>query len=278
MADVPALTLNNGVAIPQVGFGVFQVPDEATAAAVGAALEAGYRHIDTAALYRNERSVGQAIRDSGIPREEIFVTTKLWNTDQGEERAGPAFAASLERLGLDYVDLYLIHWPVPAANRYAGTWAALEKFLADGRTRAIGVSNFEPAHLERLLRESSVVPAVNQIELHPYLAQRRLRAVHAEHGIVTESWSPIARGGQGGLLDDPVVGAVAARLGRSPAQVILRWHVQHGLVPLPRSVTPSRIAENLDLFSFELTGADMAAIDGLDRDGRIGPHPDAFNR
>ncbi|MDQ1657481.1 MAG: 2,5-diketo-D-gluconate reductase [Cryptosporangiaceae bacterium] len=278
MADVPALTLNNGVTIPQVGFGVFQVPDAQTAAAVAEALALGYRHIDTATLYRNERSVGQAIRESGIPREEIFVTTKLWNTDQGHDKAGRAFAASLDRLGLDYVDLYLIHWPVPAANRYTETWAALEKLLADGRTRAIGVSNFEPAHLERLFAESSVVPAVNQIELHPYLGQRRLREVHAEHGIVTESWSPIARGGQGGLLTDPVITAIAGRIGRTPAQVILRWHVQHGLVPLPRSVTPSRIAENLDVFSFALTDDDIVAIDGLDRDGRIGPHPAAFNR
>jgi diketogulonate reductase-like aldo/keto reductase len=278
MADVPALTLNNGVTIPQVGFGVFQVPDAQTAAAVREALAVGYRHIDTATLYRNERSVGQAIRESGIPRDEIFVTTKLWNTDQGHDQAGRAFAASLDRLGLDYVDLYLIHWPVPAANRYTETWAALEKLLADGRTRAIGVSNFEPAHLERLFAESSVVPAVNQIELHPYLSQRRLRDVHAEHGIVTESWSPIARGGQGGLLTDPVITGIAGRIGRTPAQVILRWHVQHGLVPLPRSVTPSRIAENLDVFTFELTPEDLTAIDGLDRDGRIGPHPAAFNR
>jgi diketogulonate reductase-like aldo/keto reductase len=277
MADVPAITLNNGVTIPQVGFGVFQVPPEQTAQAVSRALEAGYRHIDTAALYRNERSVGEAIRGSGVPRGEIFVTTKVWNSDQGHDPALRAFEASVRRLGLDYVDLYLIHWPVPAAGRYVETWSALEKIQADGRARAIGVSNFEPAHLERLLSESAVVPAVNQLELHPYLPQRRLREVHAEHSIVTESWSPLARGGQGGLLDDPVITGIAGRHGRTPAQVILRWHVQHGLVPLPRSVNPERIAENLDLFGWELTGDDMAAVDGLDRDGRIGPHPNAFN-
>jgi diketogulonate reductase-like aldo/keto reductase len=277
MADVPAITLNTGAAIPQVGFGVFQVPDDQTALAVSRALHSGYRHVDTAALYRNERSVGQAIEQSGIPRGDIFLTTKVWNTDHGHDRALRAFDASLSRLGLDYVDLYLIHWPVPAAGRYVQTWKALEELYADGRARAIGVSNFEPAHLERLFAEADVVPAVNQIELHPYLAQRRLRELHAAHGIVTQSWSPIARGGQGGLLDDPVIAKVAGEHGRTPAQVILRWHVQHGLVPLPRSVNPARIAENLALFGWELTGGDMAAIDGLDRDGRIGPHPDTFN-
>ena len=271
------IPLSTGAAIPQVGFGVFQVPDDQTALAVSSALRAGYRHVDTAALYRNERSVGQAIKESGIPRGDIFVTTKVWNTDHGRDPALRAFDASLSRLGLDYVDLYLIHWPVPAAGRYVQTWKALEELQADGRAKAIGVSNFEPAHLERLFAEADVVPAVNQIELHPYLAQRRLREIHAAHGIVTESWSPIARGGQGGLLEDPVIAEVAARAGKTPAQVILRWHVQHGLVPLPRSVNPGRMAENLAVFGWDLPDSDMAAIDGLDRDGRIGPHPNAFN-
>jgi diketogulonate reductase-like aldo/keto reductase len=274
MAEVPTITLNNGVSIPQLGFGVFKVPQDETAEAVRHALAAGYRSIDTAALYRNEAGVGAALAESGIPREELFVTTKLWNSDQGYDSALRAFDASLGRLGLDYVDLYLIHWPAPARDRYVESWSALEKLLADGRTRAIGVSNFQPAHLRRLLDGSDVVPAVNQIELHPYLPQRELRAFHAEHGIVTEAWSPLARGA---LLDDPAVTAVAERHGRTPAQVILRWHVQLGNVVIPKSVTPMRIRENAAIFDFALTAEDLAAIDALHNDARVGPHPDHLN-
>ena len=268
------VTLNNGVTMPRVGFGVFKVPEDATAEAVGTALEAGYRGIDTATLYRNEEGVGKAIAASGIAREELFVTTKLWNTDQGYDSALRAFDASMTNLGLEYLDLYLIHWPVPSQDRYIETWQALEKLYADGRVRAIGVSNFQPHHLRRLAEKSTVVPALNQIELHPFLAQAEARAYHAEHGIATEAWAPIARGGD--LLRDPVVDALARRHGRTPAQVVLRWHLQHGTIVIPKSVTPSRIRENLDVFGFELTEGDMAEIDGLDRDGRTGPDPDSM--
>ena len=275
MTAVPSVALNNGVTIPQVGFGVFKVPEEQTVDAVRSALDAGYRSIDTAALYQNERAVGAALAESGIPREELFVTTKVWNSAHGHDRALRAFDTSLAKLGLEYVDLYLIHWPVPAKERYVETWSALEKLLADGRARAIGVSNFQPAHLQRLLDASDVVPAVNQIELHPNLPQRELREFHARHGIVTEAWSPLARGG---LLDDPTVTELAERLGRTPAQVILRWHLQLGNVVIPKSVTPRRIRENIALFDFELSEQDLAAIDALENGRRIGPHPDHFNR
>src|SRR5215207_594048 len=261
MTAVPSVALKNGVTIPQVGFGVFKVPEEQTVDAVRSALDAGYRSIDTAALYQNERAVGAALAESGIPREELFVTTKVWNSAHGHDRALRAFDTSLAKLGLEYVDLYLIHWPVPAKERYVETWSALEKLLADGRARAIGVSNFQPAHLQRLLDASDVVPAVNQIELHPNLPQRELREFHARHGIVTEAWSPLARGG---LLDDPTVTALAERLGRTPAQVILRWHLQLGNVVIPKSVTPGRIRENIALFDFELSEQDLAAIDALE--------------
>ncbi|MFD3457012.1 aldo/keto reductase [Streptomyces sp. NPDC058691] len=271
---IPHLTLNNGVTMPQVGFGVFQVPDDATAAAVTTALESGYRSVDTAAIYGNEAGVGQALAASGIPRDELFVTTKLWNADQGYDSTLAVFDASLAKLGLDHVDLYLIHWPVPARDRYTDTWRAFEKIHSEGRARAIGVSNFQPAHLRRLMDESGVIPAVNQVELHPRLQQRELRAFHAQHGIATEAWSPLA---QGALLGDPAVTSIADRLGRTPAQVILRWHVQIGNVVIPKSVTPERIRGNLDVFGFELTDADIAAIDALDNGGRIGPDPDTFN-
>ncbi|MFJ4847117.1 MULTISPECIES: aldo/keto reductase [unclassified Streptomyces] len=271
---VPHITLNNGVTMPQLGFGVFQVPDDETAAAVTTALESGYRSIDTAAIYGNETGVGQALAASGIPRDELFVTTKLWNADQGYDSTLAAFDASLARLGLDHVDLYLIHWPAPAHDRYTDTWRAFEKIRSEGRARAIGVSNFEPAHLRRLMDDSGVTPAVNQVELHPRLQQRELRAFHARHGIATEAWSPLA---QGALLGDPAVTSIAGRLGRTPAQVILRWHLQLGNVVIPKSVTPERIRENLDVFGFELTDADIAAIDALDDGGRIGPDPDTFN-
>ncbi|HTZ42921.1 MAG TPA: aldo/keto reductase [Jatrophihabitans sp.] len=274
--SVATISLNNGVEIPQVGFGVFLVPESETTAAVAAALEAGYRHIDTAKLYQNEAEVGAAIAQSGIPRDEIFVTTKVWNSEQGYEAATASFEASLERLRLDVLDLLLIHWPVPDLDRYVDTWRAFEKLYADGRVRAIGVSNFHVPHLERLLGETSVVPAVNQIELHPALPQAELRAFHAEHGIVTEAWSPLARGGD--VLSAPAVLAIADRVGKSPAQVVLRWHLQLGNVVLPKSVTPSRIRENLELFDFSLTDEDLAAIATLETGERIGPNPDTFNR
>ncbi|MDX2706385.1 aldo/keto reductase [Streptomyces sp. PA03-6a] len=275
MSKVPDITLNNGVTMPQLGFGVWQVPDDEAATAVATALEAGYRSIDTAALYRNERGTGRAIAASGIPREELFVTTKLWNTDQGHDNALRAFDASLDKLGLDHVDLYLIHWPTPARGLYGETWRALEKIHADGRARAIGVSNFPVAQLQHLLDEGGVVPALNQIELHPNLPQSELRAFHAGHGIATEAWSPLGQGR--GLLDEPALAALAAKHGRTPAQVVLRWHLQLGNVVIPKSVTPSRIRENIDVFGFELDGEDLAAIDALDNGGRLGPDPTSFN-
>ncbi|WP_432091134.1 aldo/keto reductase [Streptomyces sp. NRRL F-5630] len=270
----PTVTLNNGVVMPQLGFGVFQVPDEETTAAVASALEAGYRSVDTAAVYGNERSVGRALASSGVPREDLFVTTKLWNDDQGYDATLRAFDASLAKLGLEYTDLYLIHWPTPARDRYVDTYRALEKLLADGRTRAIGVSNFQPAHLERLVAETGVVPALNQVELHPGLQQRELRATHARFGIATEAWSPLA---QGALLEEDVLTGLAARHGRSPAQIVLRWHLQSGNIVIPKSVTPARIRENLDVFGFTLSDDDMAAVDALDRGLRTGPHPDELN-
>ena len=272
----PVVTLNNGVQIPQLGFGVWQVPDTETAATVGTALEAGYRSIDTAAIYGNEKGTGAAIAASGLPREELFVTTKLWNSNHGHDRTLAALDASLEKLGLDHVDLYLIHWPAPERDAYLDTWRALGKILADGRARAIGVSNFKPAHLRRLIDETGVVPAVNQVELHPLLQQQELRAFHAEHGIATEAWSPLA---QGSLLQHPVLTGIAQRLGRTPAQVILRWHLQLGTIVIPKSVTPERIRQNADVFGFTLDEADMTAVTALDQGdaGRIGPDPDSVN-
>ncbi|MFI9102397.1 aldo/keto reductase [Streptomyces fildesensis] len=261
--------------MPQLGFGVWQVPDDEATAAVTTALEAGYRSIDTAAIYGNEEGTGKAIAASGVPREELFITTKLWNNAHGFDQALAAFDDSLAKLGLDYVDLYLIHWPTPARDLYADTWRALEKIHADGRAKTIGVSNFGPAQLRRVLDEGSIVPAVNQVELHPDFAQAPLRAVHAEHGIATEAWSPLGQGK--GLLDEPVIGTIARRLGRTPAQVVLRWHLQIGNVVIPKSVTPSRIKENIDVFDFELTDADMTALAGLDAGNRIGPDPESVN-
>ncbi|MFF4081996.1 aldo/keto reductase [Streptomyces sp. NPDC001777] len=274
MTSVPNVTLNNGVTMPQLGFGVFQVPDEETTAAVASALEAGYRSIDTAAIYGNERGVGKALAASGIPREELFVTTKLWNEDQGYDRASAAFDASLDKLGLDHVDLYLVHWPAPDRDLYVQTYKALEKILADGRARAIGVSNFQVSHLRRLMEHTGITPAVNQVELHPGLQQKALRAFHAEHGIATEAWSPLA---QGAVLDDQAIVGVAEAHGVTPAQVVLRWHLQSGNIVIPKSVTPARIRQNLDVFGFRLTDADMTAVAGLDRDLRTGPDPDTFN-
>jgi diketogulonate reductase-like aldo/keto reductase len=271
---VPTVTLNNGVKIPQLGFGVFQVPDDETTAAVSSALEASYRSIDTAAIYGNETGVGRALAESGLPREELFVTTKLWNSDQGYDTALRAFDASLAKLGLDHVDLYLIHWPTPARDLYLDSWRALERLAEEGRIRAAGVSNFQPAHLQRLIDESSLVPAINQIELHPGLQQDELRAFHAKHGIATEAWSPLAKGA---VLSDPAITKIAARTGKSPAQVVLRWHLQLGNIVIPKSVTPARIRQNLDVFDFELTDAEMAAVSTTDRGLRTGPHPDEFN-
>ncbi|MET9956866.1 aldo/keto reductase [Streptomyces sp. NPDC006339] len=274
MASLPTITLNNGVEIPQLGFGVFQVPDEETTTAVAHALAAGYRSIDTAAIYGNEAGVGKALAASGIAREELFVTTKLWNADQGYDATLRAFDTSLGKLGLDHVDLYLIHWPAPAKDLYLESWRAIETLVADGRVRAAGVSNFQPSHLTRLLDHSDLVPAVNQIELHPGLQQRPLREMHAAHGIATEAWSPLA---QGAVLKDPLLRELADRYGKSPAQVVLRWHLQLGNIVIPKSVTPARIRENLDVFDFSLTAGEMESLTSLDAGLRTGPHPDTLD-
>ncbi|MEU3094082.1 aldo/keto reductase [Streptomyces sp. NPDC006967] len=271
MSKVPPIILNNGVEMPQLGFGVWQVPDTEAETAVATALEAGYRSIDTAAAYGNEEGTGRAIANSGVPREDLFVTTKLWNSDHGYDSTLRAFDTSLSKLGLDHVDLYLIHWPVPARGRYVDTYKAFEKLLADGRVRAIGVSNFLPEHLEQLAAETSVVPAVNQIELHPHLQQQAAREYHAERGIATEAWSPLGSGK--GILEVPAIVAIARKHGRTAAQVVLRWHIQLGNVVIPKSVTPSRIEENFDVFGFTLDAEDLAAISALNEDRRLGPHP-----
>lgn len=275
MSDVPLITLNNGRQIPQLGFGVFQVPPADTERVVSTALETGYRSIDTAAAYHNEEGVGRAIAASGLPRDELFVTTKLWNADHGYTEALRAFDQSMRRLGLDTLDLYLIHWPVPAADRYVDTWKALEKLAADGRVRSIGVSNFRAEHLNRLFAETGTVPAVNQVELHPRFPQAELRAIHAEHGIVTEAWSPLAQGGE--LLSDPTIARLAEQHGATPAQLVLRWHLQIGNIVIPKSVHPQRMRENLDVFGFELSADDLAAIASLDTGKRIGPDPATMN-
>ncbi|MGW5466857.1 aldo/keto reductase [Streptomyces chartreusis] len=274
-SKVPPIILNNGVEMPQLGFGVWQVPDDEATRAVGTALEAGYRSIDTAAIYGNEAGTGRAIAASGVPREDIFVTTKLWNGDQGYDSTLRAFDTSLEKLGLEYVDLYLIHWPAPSRDKYVDTYKAFEKLQADGRIRAIGVSNFLPEHLERLFGETSVVPAVNQIELHPHLQQHASCALHAERGIATEAWSPLGSGK--GLLEVPAIVAIAQKHGRTPAQVVLRWHLQIGNVVIPKSVTPSRIKENIEVFDFSLDDEDLAAISALNEDRRIGSDPADVN-
>ncbi|MFI9719686.1 aldo/keto reductase [Streptomyces sp. NPDC052396] len=279
MSTAPSLTLNNGVRMPQLGFGVWQVPDEEAPAVVTAALEAGYRSIDTAAVYRNEEGTGKALAASGIPRDELFVTTKLWNSASEtwtRENVLREFDASLTRLGLDHIDLYLIHWPRAMRDDYLTILRTFAEIAESGRARAIGVSNFQPAHLERLIAETSVVPAVNQIELHPYLQQSELRALHARHGIVTEAWSPLGQGRE--LLGDPVVSRLAAKHGRTPAQIVLRWHLQLGNAAIPKSVTPSRIRENLDVFGFQLDEEDMTALAALDSGTRLGPDPDEFDQ
>jgi 2,5-diketo-D-gluconate reductase A len=275
VTSVPVIELNNGVRMPQLGYGVFQVPDNETATAVKAALEAGYRSIDTATVYGNEKGVGQAIAESGIARDELFVTTKLWNSAQGYDSTLKAFDSSMEKLGLEQLDLYLIHWPTPERDKYLDTWKAFEKLHADGRVRAIGVSNFQPAHLERLLDAADVAPAVNQVELHPYLQQQELREFDAKHGIATEAWSPLAKGGS--LLGDPIIAELAVKHGRTPAQIVLRWHLQLGNVVIPKSVTPSRIEENFDLFGFTLAEEELESLTPLDRGERTGPDPDTFN-
>ncbi|WP_017571432.1 aldo/keto reductase [Nocardiopsis halotolerans] len=266
------VTLNDGHTMPQLGFGVWQVPDDEAQAAVTTALEAGYRSIDTAKLYQNERGTGRALASSGIDREELFVTTKLWNDEQGYDNALKAFDASLDRLGLDYVDLYLIHWPAPKQDAYVDTWKALERIRSEGRARSIGVSNFTVQTLDRLVAETDVVPVLNQIELHPYFSQETMRAANARHGLLTEAWSPLGQGGE--LLGDPELTAIGERHGKSVAQVVLRWHLQLGNVVIPKSVTPSRIRENIDVFDFELSAEEMDRIGALDRGGRIGPDPD----
>jgi diketogulonate reductase-like aldo/keto reductase len=273
---VPDVQLNNGVTIPQLGFGVFLVPAEEVVEPVRAALDAGYRLIDTARLYDNEEGVGEAIRDSGIDRGEIFVTTKVWNSDHGYDKTLRAFDASQQRLGLDVVDLYLVHWPTPQRDLYVDTWRALERLLRDGRVRAIGVSNFTEAHLTRLLDAADVVPAINQVELHPGFAQESLREFHAQHGIVTESWSPLGRGH--GLLDQEFVVEIAEAQGKTPAQVVLRWHLQLGCVVIPKSTRAERIRENIDVFDFELSGDEMEKLSSIAEPQRIGPDPDLFNR
>lgn len=274
MPDQPYLPFHDGRRIPQVGLGVWQAPADTTDQVVRTAVAAGYRGFDTAAAYGNEAGVGEGVRTCGLPREELFVTTKLFRADAGYDTALRAFDTSMGRLGLDYLDLYLIHWPEPTKNRYVESWQALVRLQREGRVRSIGVSNFLPEHLRRIAGESGMWPVLNQVELHPRFQQTTLRALHAEHGVVTECWSPL---GHGVLLADPVIGEIASRHGRTPAQVILRWHVQSGLRPIPKSVTPSRIAENLTVFDFALSPEDMADIGGLDSPkGRLGPDPAAF--
>ena len=278
MTDVPQIQLNDGNRIPQLGFGVFQIDPSETVDAVVCALEAGYRHIDTAEMYGNEREVGEAIRRSGIDRGDIFVTSKLNNSFHEPDDARRAFEGTLEALGFDHVDLFLIHWPLPTLydGDFVSTWRTLEEFKDDGSARSIGVSNFQVEHLERLAAETDTVPAVNQIELHPYFQNREVRAYDEEHGIATEAWSPIA---QGEVLDDAEIGEIAERVSRTPAQVVLRWHIERGNIVFPKSSTPERIRENFEIFDFELDDADLERIDELDRGegGRNGPHPDRFD-
>jgi diketogulonate reductase-like aldo/keto reductase len=276
VTGVPTVGLANDVEMPQVGFGVFLVPPDEVVEPVRVALETGYRLIDTARLYGNEEGVGRAVAASGVPRDEVFVTTKVWNSHQGFDSTLRAFDRSLELLGLDVIDLYLIHWPAPMLDRYVDTWRALERVYAEGRARAIGVSNFTIEHLERLRAECDVTPLVNQVELHPGFVQEELRAYHRERGIVTEAWSPLGRGH--GLLDDAVVTGIADAHGRTPAQVVLRWHVQLGNVVIPKSVRAERIRENFDVFGFALTGHEMDALSALPGPGRVGPDPLTMNR
>lgn len=269
--QAPQISFQDGYSIPQVGLGVWQTPQEATALAVVAAFKAGYRHIDTAAVYENEAGVGDGIREAGIPRSDIFITTKLWNSEQGADSTLKAFDTSMAKLGLEYLDLYLIHWPSPARKKYVETWKAFKRLQNEGRIRSIGVSNFEPEHLTRIIDETGVVPVLNQVELHPQFQQRELRAFHERHGIVTQAWSPL---GQGRLLRNPSIEAIAKKHSKTAAQVIVRWHIELSNVVIPKSVNPTRIAENFDVFDFALDEDDLTVIAGLDKsDGRIGPNP-----
>lgn len=274
-STVPTVTLNDGEQIPQLGFGVFQVPPAETADVTTRALLAGYRHVDTAAAYRNEAGVGQAVHAAGLTRDDVYITTKCFNDDHGFDQAKRALHASLERLEMEHVDLYLIHWPVPSADKYVETWKALVELKAEGLTRSIGVSNFQPAHLERIIAETGVTPAVNQVELHPYFQQVGLRREHADLGIVTEAWSPLA---QGKVLDDPALTAIAEAHGVTTGQVVIRWHLQLGNVVFPKSATQERIEQNFDVFGFTLTDAQMEAVAALDAGDRTGPDPDTFVR
>jgi diketogulonate reductase-like aldo/keto reductase len=274
-SSVPVLDLNDGNKAPQLGFGVFQIPDGETADAVDTALAAGYRSLDTAAIYKNEAGVRQGIERSGVARGDIFLTTKLWNADQGFDSTLKAFDASLTKLGTDYVDMYLIHWPTPKRDLYVDTWKAFIRLREEGRIRSIGVSNFQPAHLDRLVKETGVVPVVNQIELHPDFAQRDVVAANTKLKIITESWSPLGQGGD--LLKNDALVAIGKKHGKTPAQVVIRWHVQLGHMVIPKSVTPERIKANIAIFDFELSADEMKAIDGLDAGNRMGPHPDELN-
>ena len=274
MSSVPNITLNNGVQIPQLGFGVFQIKPADTVEAVTAALEIGYRHFDTAQMYGNEKETGQAVAQYDIDRADVFITSKLNNNQIGRDDALSAFDQTLKDLGVDTIDLFLIHWPLPTVRDYVETWKAFEEIYASGRARSIGVSNFQKAHLEKLKAETDTVPAVNQIEVHPYLTQEPLCAVDAEMGIATEAWSPIA---QGNVLDDPAITAVADALGKTPAQVVLRWHIQLDNIVFPKSITPSRMKDNFEIFDFQLSDEQMASISALNKDERTGPDPDVFD-
>jgi 2,5-diketo-D-gluconate reductase A len=277
LSAVPQITLNNGQSIPQLGFGVFQIEPKDTAEAVSTALQTGYRHIDTAEMYGNEQEVGEAVAKSGLNRRDVFVTSKLANGAHRPDDARRAFDASLAALGFDYIDLFLIHWPLPTKydGDFVSTWRTLEEFYRAGRARSIGVSNFQPHHLRRLHQETEIPPAVNQIEVHPYLTQDEVRGFCAQHGIAVEAWSPI---GQGLVLNDPVIDSIAKRVGKTPAQVVLRWHIERGDIVFPKSVTPSRVKENFDIFDFELPAGDVAEISALDKNQRTGPDPDKFDR
>jgi 2,5-diketo-D-gluconate reductase A len=274
VASIPNITLNNGQTIPQLGFGVFQIEPRDTVAAVTTALEAGFRHIDTAEMYGNEAEVGEAIARSSLDRGDVFVTSKLNNGSHAPDDAREAFDATLKALGFDYIDLFLIHWPTPDKGNFVDTWKTFEEFYREGRARSIGVSNFQPHHLRRIHQETDIIPAVNQIEVYPYLTQEDVRAFCAEHQIAVEAWSPL---GQGAVLNDPVIRNIAEKSGKTPAQVVLRWHIQRGDIVFPKSVTPARVKENIDIFDFELSGADVEDITLLNKDERTGPNPDKFN-
>jgi 2,5-diketo-D-gluconate reductase A len=274
MVFAPLVEMNDGRSIPVIGFGVWQVPDDVVIDATVKALEVGYRHIDTAYLYHNERGVGEALRRSELDRDDVFVTTKVWNTDHGYDQTLRAFDKSTGLLGIDEVDLYLIHWPTPDRDVYLDSWRALIRLREEGRARSIGVSNFHDAHLRKIIDETGVIPAINQIELHPWLPQTELRDIDTRLGIKTEAWSPL---GSGRLIDDPVIAEVSAKHGKSPAQVMVRWSIQLGNIVLPKSVTPERIEQNIDVFDFQLDDADMAAIATLESGRRTGPNPDEFN-